>query len=66
MTAVNVSNLGLKGIAISPWGGGRSMGCAPALASTGGWLATDLLGRHTYGHWFVPLWNTFTLAILRG
>jgi len=34
-----------------------------ALASAGVWLGADLLARHTYGHWFLPVWNTLTLTI---
>jgi signal transduction histidine kinase len=39
------------------------MGNMVALASAGVWFGSDLLARHTYGHWFFPVWNTLTLAI---
>jgi C4-dicarboxylate-specific signal transduction histidine kinase len=42
---------------------GRSTGNMLALASAGVWLVADLLARHTYGHWFSPVWNALTLAI---
>jgi C4-dicarboxylate-specific signal transduction histidine kinase len=60
---LSVSLLYLVPIAIGTWVAGRSMGNMVALASTGVWLGADLLARNTYEHWYVPLWNTLTLAI---
>jgi signal transduction histidine kinase len=60
---LSVSLLYLIPITVGTWVAGRSMGYAVALASAGVCFAADLLGRHTYGYWFVPLWNTATLAI---
>jgi signal transduction histidine kinase len=60
---LSVSLLYLIPIAIGTWVTGRTMGYTLALASTAVWFAADLLKRHEYGHWFVPLWNTLTLAL---
>jgi K+-sensing histidine kinase KdpD len=60
---LSVSLLYLVPITIVTWVAGRAMGYTAALASAGVWLAADLLAGHAYGHWIVPLWNTFTLAI---
>src|SRR5258706_14516533 len=60
---VSVSFLYLIPIALGTWVGGRSIGTVVALASAGVWLGADFLAGHTYGHWFVPLWNALTLAI---
>jgi len=60
---LSVSLLYLIPIAIGTWVAGRSMGNLVALAGAGVWLGADLLARHTYGHWFFPVWNTLTLAI---
>lgn len=60
---LSVSLLYLIPIAIGTWVAGRTMGYTLALASTAAWFASDLLKRHEYGHWFVPLWNTLTLAL---
>ncbi len=60
---LSVSLLYFIPIAIGTWVAGRTMGCTLALASTAVWLTADLLKRHEYGHWFVPLWNTLTLAL---
>jgi len=38
------------------------VGILLALASAGVWLGADLLAGHTYGHWFVPLWDTLMSA----
>jgi C4-dicarboxylate-specific signal transduction histidine kinase len=59
---LSVSFLYLIPIALGTWVAGRSMGNMLALASAGVWLGADLLAHHTYGHWFLPLWNTLTLA----
>src|SRR6266550_5103249 len=60
---LSVSLLYLIPIIIGTWVAGRSMGYTVALASAGVWFAADFLKRHTYGHWFLPVWNTLTLAI---
>ena len=60
---LSVSLLYLIPITIGTWVAGRSMGNLVALASAGVWLGADLLAGHTYGHWFLPVWNTLTLAI---
>ncbi len=60
---LSVSLLYLIPIAIGTWVAGRTAGFTLALASTTVWFAADLLKRHEYGHWFVPLWNTLTLAL---
>jgi signal transduction histidine kinase len=33
-----------------------------ALASAVVWLGADLLAGHTYGHWFIPLWDMLMSA----
>jgi signal transduction histidine kinase len=60
---ISVSLLYLIPITIGTWAAGRAMGYTLALASAGVWFAADFLERHTYGHWFLPAWNTVTLAI---
>jgi signal transduction histidine kinase len=60
---LSVSLLYLLPIIIGTWVAGRSIGYTVALAGAGVWLAADFLERHTYGHWFLPVWNTLTLAI---
>jgi hypothetical protein len=60
---LSVSFLYLIPIALGTWVAGRSIGNVVALASAGVWLCADFLERHTYGHWFSPVWNTLTLAI---
>jgi len=60
---VSVSFLYLIPIALGTWVAGRCIGNIVALASAGVWLGADFLAGHIYGHWFVPLWNTLTLAI---
>ena len=60
---LSVSLLYLIPITIGTWVAGRSTGNMLALASAGIWLGADLMAHHTYGHWFLPLWNTLTLAI---
>jgi len=60
---VSVSFLYLIPIALGTWVAGRLIGNMVALASAGVWLGADFLAGHIYGHWFVPLWNTLTLAI---
>ena len=60
---LSVSLLYLMPITIATWVAGRSMGNLVALASAGVWLGADFLERHTYGHCFLPVWNTLTLAI---
>src|SRR6185503_6711876 len=59
----SVSLLYLIPITIGTWVAGRPVGNMVALASAGVWLGADLLARHTYGHWFLPVWNTLTLTI---
>jgi signal transduction histidine kinase len=59
---VSVSLLYLIPIALGTWVAGRSVGIMLALASAGVWLAADLLAGHTYGHWFIPLWDTLMTA----
>src|SRR6185503_4820073 len=59
----SVSLLYLMPITIATWVAGRSMGNLVALASAGVWLGADFLERHTYGHCFLPVWNTLTLAL---
>jgi len=59
---VSVSLLYLIPIALGSWVAGRSVGIILALASTGVWLAVDLLAGHAYGHWFIPLWDTLMTA----
>ena len=60
---LSVSLLYLIPITIGTWVAGRSMGYTVALASAGVWFVADFLARHTYGHWFLPVWNALTLAI---
>jgi signal transduction histidine kinase len=60
---VSVSLLYLIPISLASWIIGRSAGILVALTSACVWFAADLLARHTYGHWFLPAWNTLTLAI---
>ena len=60
---LSVSLLYLVPIALGTWISGRSLGCALSVASAGAWFAADFLQPHAYGHWFVPFWNTLTLAI---
>jgi C4-dicarboxylate-specific signal transduction histidine kinase len=60
---LSVSLLYLIPITIGTSVAGRSLGNMLALASAGVWLGADFLARHTYGHWFLPVWNTLTLAI---
>jgi len=60
---LSVSLFYLIPITIGTWVAGRSMGNMAALVSAGVWFGSDLLARHTYGHWFFPVWNTLTLAI---
>ncbi len=60
---LSVSLLYLIPIALGAWVAGRSIGKLAAFASAGVWLGADLLARHTYGHWFVPVWNALTLAL---
>jgi signal transduction histidine kinase len=59
---VSVSLLYLVPIALGTWVAGRSVGIMLALASAGVWLGADLLAGHTYGHWFIPLWDTLMSA----
>jgi len=60
---LSVSLLYLVPIALGTWISGRSLGCALSVASAGAWFTADFLQPHAYGHWFVPIWNTLTLAI---
>jgi signal transduction histidine kinase len=59
---ISVSFLYLAPIAVGTWVGSRSIGNIVALASSGVWLGADLLAGHTYGHWFIPLWDTLMCA----
>ena len=61
---VSVSLLYLIPIALGTWVAGHSVGIMLGLASAGVWLAADLLAGHTYGHWFIPLWDTLMTASL--
>src|SRR6185503_4639090 len=60
---LSVSLLYLIPIALGTWVAGRSMGNLIAIVSAGVWLGADFLERHSYGHCFLPVWNTLTLAI---
>ena len=60
---LSVSLLYLIPMTLGTWVAGRSMGNLVALASAGVWFGADLLARQTYGHWFLPVWNTLTLAM---
>jgi signal transduction histidine kinase len=60
---LSVSLLYLIPITIGTWTAGRSAGNVVALTSVSVWLGADLLTRHAYGHWFLPTWNTLTLAV---
>jgi signal transduction histidine kinase len=60
---LSVSWLYLIPIALGTWIAGRSMGYTIALASVAVWFAADLLERHAYSHWYLPVWNSLTLAI---
>ena len=60
---LSVSLLYLVPITLGAWVAGRSVGNLLAFASVGVWFGADLLAHHTYGHWFLPMWNTLTLAI---
>jgi two-component system NtrC family sensor kinase len=60
---LSVSLLYLIPITLGTWITGRSMGNYVAFASVGVWFSADLLAGHNYGHWFLPVWNTVTLAI---
>ena len=59
---LSVSLLYLVPITIGTWVAGRAGGNSLALTSAVVWLGADSLARQTYGHWFLPVWNTFTLA----
>jgi signal transduction histidine kinase len=59
---LSVSLLYLIPITIGTWIGSRSIGNLLAFASVGVWLFADFLAGHTYGHWFVPLWNALMLT----
>ena len=59
---VSVSLLYLIPITIGAWVGSRSIGNLVAFASVGVWFFADYFAGHTYGHWFVPLWNALMLT----
>lgn len=58
----SVSLLYIIPITLGTWIAGRAAGNLAAIASAAVWLGADLLANHTYGHWFLPAWNTLTLA----
>jgi signal transduction histidine kinase len=60
---LSVSLLYLIPILLAARMSGRTMGYTIAVASAAVWLAADWLGRHAYGHWYLPVWNTLTLAV---
>lgn len=60
---VSVSFLYLIPIALGTWIAGRSTGYTIALVSAAVWFVADFLAHHAYGHWYMPVWNTLTLAI---
>ncbi|MBI1176417.1 hypothetical protein GC207_03155 [bacterium] len=60
---LSVSLLYLIPIALGVWTGGRATGYTVALASAAVWFAADWLGRQSYGHWYLPVWNTMALTV---
>jgi signal transduction histidine kinase len=60
---LSVSLLYLVPITLATRWSGRRMGYTIALVSAAVWLAADWMERQTYGHWYLPVWNTLTLTI---